>query len=380
MSIRKLLMSAGLALGLASTALASPALAEDAQLPGSMVWTAYDVGSSGYVEASAAADAMIKKYGVRVRILPSGTSVGRLLPLKAGRADVGWLANEVYFATEAVHDFATRDWGPQDLRIGLGRPGPFGFAVAADAGVEKIADLRGKRVPFIKANPSINTKVEAMLAFGGLTWDDVQVVEVPSYGAALRAVVDGLADAAGTVPTAAAMYELESSKRGLIWPDLPVDDKDGWDAVQSVAPFFAPATFTEGAGLSKDKPAHLMAYRYPMLTFYAGADEDFVYNIVKAMDETYGLYKDGSAAMVAWEIAKAGRTPADAPFHPGAVRYLKEIGVWTAEDQAWNDKREARMAAVRKAWEAAVKAAEAKGVSDDEWPAFWADWRKANLS
>ena len=44
-----------------------------------------------------------------------------------------------------------------------------------------------------------------------------------------------------------------------------------------------------------------------------------------------------------------------APFHPGAVKALKEAGVWTAEDQAHNDaliKRQGVLAAAWKAYEA----------------------------
>ncbi|NKX74751.1 TAXI family TRAP transporter solute-binding subunit, partial [Rhodobacteraceae bacterium R_SAG3] len=238
---------------------ALPARAGDAELPRSLLWATYDVGSSGYVEASAIADAFAKEYGTRVRIMPSGTSIGRLLPLKTGRVQYGWLANELYFATEALYDFAAPEWGPQDLRIVAGRPSTFGMAVAADSGIASIADIRGKRVPRIKANPSINIKVEAMLAFAGLTWDDVEVVEVPSYGAALKAVVDGQADVAGSTPTAATLYELESSPRGILWAPLPKENAEGWDALTSVADFFAPATATKGAGISEDNPANIFA-------------------------------------------------------------------------------------------------------------------------
>lgn len=99
-----------------------PAAAEDPELPRSMLWSTYDVGSSGYAEASAIADAFGKEFGRPVRITPSGTSIGGLLPLKTDRVQYGWLANEVFFATEALYDFEVQEWGPQDLRIVAGRP------------------------------------------------------------------------------------------------------------------------------------------------------------------------------------------------------------------------------------------------------------------
>ena len=60
------------ALGTLAGVIASPAVAQ--KLPASSVWTAYDLGSSGYVEASAIAEALMKTGAIRVRIVPSGTS------------------------------------------------------------------------------------------------------------------------------------------------------------------------------------------------------------------------------------------------------------------------------------------------------------------
>lgn len=363
----------GAALALA----AGTASAGEADLPKSMLWATYDVGSSGYAEASAIADAFAKEYGTRVRIMPSGTSIGRLLPLKTGRVQYGWLANELFFATEALYDFSVREWGPQDLRVIAGRPSTFGMAVAGDAGIGTLADIRGKRVPWIKANPSINIKVEALLAFGGLTWDDVEVVEVPSYGAALKALVDGQVDVAGSTPTASTLYELESSSRGLDWAPMPADNAEGWEAIRSVASFFAPATTTQGAGISEEDPAHIFAVRYPMITVYADADADEVYNFTRALDETYGIYSGATKATPQWALKHSGTTPADAPFHPGAIRYLEEIGVWSEKDAAWNEERLDRLTAVREAWDSAIEAALDEGIADKDWAAFWAEY-KAN--
>lgn len=42
-----------------------------------MVWSAYDLGSSGYAEATGIANALKQNYGTRIRIVPAGTSIGR---------------------------------------------------------------------------------------------------------------------------------------------------------------------------------------------------------------------------------------------------------------------------------------------------------------
>jgi TRAP transporter TAXI family solute receptor len=153
------------------------------KLPDTMLWSCYDVGSTGYVHASAMADALLKKYGTRVRLMPSGTSIGRLMPLKAKRVEVGWLATEANFAAEGIYDFAAYEWGPQDVRVILALPTAHAVIVTKESGIKTLKDLKGKRVSWIPGNPSLNVKMEAYLAFANLTWDDVKKVEFPSYGA-----------------------------------------------------------------------------------------------------------------------------------------------------------------------------------------------------
>lgn len=351
-----------------------------ADLPRSMIWSAYDVGSSGYTEASAIADGLMRQSDARVRIMPSGTSIGRLLPLKTGRASYGFLANEVFFAAEALYEFSSQEWGPQDLRVLLGRSAGFGMMTAADAGIESIADLKGKRVARVQANPSVNVKVEAILAFAGLSWDDVEVVEFPSFAASMRGVVEGTVDSAGTVPTGSIVYELEASPRGLMWPAIPAEDAAGWGRLADIAPIFEPLAETVGAGMSADQPAHMIGYRYPMITTYASTDADEVYAVTKAVAESFDSYKDVTAAMPRWDAKLSGKPVQDAPFHEGAVRYLKEVGIWTDEDQAWNDARLARMQKVQAEWDAAVEAALDQQVAGKDWAKFWADWRARTLN
>lgn len=338
-------------------------------LPDSMTWSAYDVGSAGYAEASAIADAFGKKYGTRIRIQPSGSSIGRLQPVLTKRAEIGFLATETFFATEGVHDFSERRWGPQDLRAIAGRPGAFGVFTAGDNDIKQLKDLKGKRVAFVAGNPSVNVKCEAFLSFAGLSRSDVEAVTFPTYGAAMSSVAQGLSDASCTTTTPSQVYELEQSPKGIRWLDVPPDDKEGWARLKAVAPFFQPLRETVGAGISEAKPANILAYRYPIMVVRADMDDNTAYAVIKALDETYGMYKDATKVMPRWKLDVAGTPSIDAPFHPGAIRYLKEKGIWTAEHQQWNDDRMARLTALRGAW--AKTLVEGKGKSDEEFGKIW---------
>lgn len=363
--------TAGVALTLGGAAVAQ-------NLPSTMTWSSYDVGSAGYAEASAMADAFGKKYGTKVRIQPSGSSIGRLQPVLQKRADVGFLATEAFFAAEGTEDFGKKRWGPQDIRVLAGRPAAFGLPTAADANIKTFADLKGKRMAFVAGNPSLNVKCEAYLGFGGLTLKDVEVVMFPSYGAAMSSIAQGKTDATCTTTTPSQMYELAESPRGIRWLEAPASDKAGWARMQAIAPFFGPTVETVGAGISTQKPAALMAYRYPVLTVRGDMTPDQAYAFVKAMDETFDLYKNATKVMPRWNLKVSGNPPADAPFHAGAVRYLKEKGLWTAEHEQWNQAREKRLKALIAAWNQTM--AKGKDLSDEQFAELWTKNRNAALA
>ncbi|MDI5983218.1 TAXI family TRAP transporter solute-binding subunit [Halomonas sp. M4R5S39] len=347
-------------------------------LPDTMTWTAYDVGSQGHSEASAIADAFGRAHDSRIRIQPAGSAIGRLQPLLSGRADYAYLATESFFATEGLHDFAERRWGPQDLRAVAGRPSTFGVPTAADAGIRTLEDLRGKRVAYVAGNPSVNVKCDAILAFGGLTRDDVEAVMFPAHAAAMSSLAENRADATCTTTTASQLYELAESARGIHWVDIPADDEEGWRRMNRVAPVFQPFRETIGAGLSEASPANMLAYRYPIIVSLADRSDDEVYEFVKALDETYDLYKDATSAIHRWAIDDAGVPPIDIPFHAGAIRYLEEQGIWNEEMQAWNEARLARLEALSEAWSQARE--EGGDLDDEAFAALWDERRQAVLA
>ena len=272
----------------------------------------------------------------------------------------------------------------------MGRVASVGFAVAADAGVKEISDLKGKRIGYVKGNPSVNVKNDAYLAFGGVTRDDVEVVWFGSYSAMKTAVLANQLDAFGSVPGSANMREIEASPRGLYWPQFPAENKEGWKKVKDVISFAAPVKETRGAAMSKDDPKWLVGYRYPMITVYQKAvTTDEVYNLIKAIDLSYDDYKNTTSSSADWALEKAARPPYDAPAHEGTIRYMKEKELWRPEDQAWHDERLARLNTLLTAWEDAqadfhdFRAAERekgnKVDASEAWPEYWAKARMEAL-
>jgi hypothetical protein len=72
--------------------------------------------------------------------------------------------------------------------------------------------------------------------------------------------------------------------------------------------------------------------------------------MTKAVGETFDLYKAANPIMTRWQAEQAGTPPQDAAFHDGAIRYLKERGIWKPEHQTWQDGMLKRHATLQAAW------------------------------
>jgi len=351
---------------------------DNINLPKTMIWSTYGLASSSYPEASAFADALMKNYNVRVRLKPSGTGIGRLLPLKKKKVSIAFLGSESFFASEGIYDFAKKKWGPQNLRVILARPNTFGIAVPANTDIYKIADLKGKRVAYTTANPSVNVKVEAIMSFADLTWNDVKKTVFPSFTASVKALQTGKVEAVGAVPSGPGVYELAASKKGIRWLDMPKKNTEAWNKLQNIIPFMHPERETIGAGLSSDNSVELGGYRYPTLTVYADTSEDNVYNFVKAIDLSYELFKNVTPVMYRWKLDLAVGTPVDAPIHKGTIKYLKEKNLWSDEDEKWNNHRIERLNTLLKGWEKFLTKNE--DLTDEDFKSKWLEERKLLLA
>jgi TRAP transporter TAXI family solute receptor len=334
--------------------LAGGAAAEDAKvkLPRQIAWTAYDVGSGGYNSSVAIGKALKDAYGVDLRVLPGKNDVSRTIPLREGK--VPFSATGIgasYFAQDGLYEFGAPDWGPQPVRLVIYDQADQGSAIgtAKDADIKTLKDLKGKRVAWVVGAPALNENIAAFLYAAGLSWDDVKKVEFGGFGASWDGIINGQVDAAWATTTSGKAYQLEASPRGIYWPPAPHGDKEFWARLKKVAPYFVPIMATEGAGISKQHPYEGATYPYPILITMPQVPDDLVYNMLKALVLQYPKYKDGAPGNDGWALGKQKFTWV-APYHPGAIRFYKERGLWTEEAQKHTDMLERRQAVLAEAW------------------------------
>jgi len=340
-------------MGVSITAASSSVFAQDSepQLPEQMAWTAYNLGTTGYNQSVAIGAMLREKYDVTLRVIPGQNDVSRLLPLKTGRVQFSANGVATYFAQEGVYQFADPEWGPQPLRMVMSSSGLSNqaVAVAADIGVSSFAELRGRRVPFVRAAPALNISMEAYLACGGLTWDDVVRVDFPGYDASWEGIINGDVDVAFGTTVSGPTRRLEASPRGIAWLPAPHDDEGCWERLLNVAPYFTKYNATRGAGISDENPQEAGTYPYPILITQADQDENTVYWLTRVMHENYDAYKDADPGAIGWAL-EFQVFDWVVPYHEGAVRYWKEIGVWTDAYEAHNAELIRRQDVLAVAW------------------------------
>lgn len=368
-------------LTLAATAalLALPATgwAADAKLPPQVVWTAYDTGSSGFNQVVAYGKALKEALGTDIRVLPGANDISRMTPLKTGRAQFSAMGVGSFFAQEGMDVFAAEGWGPQRLCL-LGSVvsgNAISAGVAGDIGVKNFSDLRGKRIAWVVGSAALNTNMEAFLAFGGLTWADVEKVEFSGYGASWKGLIGNQADAAIASTISGVTRELEASPRGIVWPPNPKDDKAAWDRMQAVAPYYTPHLATAGSGgISPETPLPSASYPYPIMVTYDTQDPELVYASVKSMYDLADKYKDGAPGADGWALDKQTMDWV-LPFCTATIEYFKEAGVWTDDLQKHRDALVHRQDVLTGAW----KAFEATGPAEADYQTTWVKMRAKAL-
>jgi len=347
-------MALRITIGALALAAAVPVQAQ--KLPATLTLTAYDTGSSGFNIAVAVGKAFKDRHGTNVRVLPAGNDVARLAPLKAGRAQASAMGIGVYFAQEGVFEFGVRDWGPQPLRLILASSdcNAISLGVAKDTGVRQVKDLKGKRVGMVVGSPALNQNALAVLAFGGLTRNDVKLVEFSSYGAMWKGIINNEVDAAIASTISGQAKEAEASPRGLVYPPTPAADRAGWARLNKIGPYYAPHKATCGVGITASSPVELPNYPYPIFMAYAQQPAEVVYAIAKALISGYDAYKDGAPGAAGLELKRQNLAWA-LPYHEGTVRALKEAGAWKGEHEAHNQALLKRQQTLAAAWSAYLK-------------------------
>lgn len=238
---------------------------------------------------------------------------------------------QVAMANAAISYFAVRGEGAwkskREIRaVATMAPNVGMFVTTQSTGIKSIADLKGKRVVLGPAGAGFNYFLEPLLEAHGIKYSDMTVLN-GNYLSASNMIADGKADAAfmgGAHPVTAA-GQLCSSQDVVF---LKFDET----AVEKLKayPFYfnVPIPADKYSDLNED----LMGINVGNMQLLSHADvsEDVIYNFTKVMYENRAAIAEQHPAGKALNPKNIIRDTGT-PFHAGAIKFYKEIGLWADE-------------------------------------------------
>ena len=266
-----------------------------------------------------------KEHGIRCSVESTGGSVYNTRTIREGELDFGVVQSDVQSAAiEGVRAFEN-DEPYGDLRAVFSvHPEPMHVMVRADAGINSVMDMKGKRVNI--GNPGSGTRVLANVLMGaaGVTPDDFSLAAEPKSSEQSAALCDGKIDAA----IWAAGLPNGSSMEATSTCDIKILDltTSGTDTVLAENPAYAAATIPGGLYPGNDGD---IASWGPKATFVTDAStpDEVVYQLVKAVFENHDDFKKLHPAFNRLTKQEMASDALSAPIHPGAAKYYKEAGL-----------------------------------------------------
>lgn len=282
-------------------------------------------GNTGtyYAYGTALGQILGEKADLRFNIQSTGASKANIQLIDAKEVDMAIVQNDVmdyayngtdlFEADGAVTGFSAMAGLYAEVVQIIARPG---------SGIETIADLKGKDVSVGDAGSGVEFNAKQILEAYGISFDDINKQNL-SFGASADAYKDGKIDAffaTAGAPTTAIM-DLVSSQSILV---LGIEE-DKAEELKGSYPFYTTYTIPAGTYTGVEEDVETLAVK---ATFIVSNDlsEEVVYNMTKALFENKDAISSANQKGAELDPAYAVEG-ISIPFHKGAEKYFKEIGV-----------------------------------------------------
>ena len=259
--------------------------------------------------------------GTNIQILPGG-GVRNALAIEIGKADIA-LGNAVSTIDGVAGRPPFKKPATKLRNVATFYAQYFQAVVVADAGIETIADLKGKAIAVGLRGDSGEQLARDALSVYGLTYDDFSDVNHLNYSDTVALFQDGHIDVfmiQTTLPSSAVM-EAGTSRPARI---LAIAD-DKLAALSRINQQYLRRVIPEGT--YPDQGGDIQTFgSWTHLMVSADLPDDHVYALTKAVVEAraeFGNVVQAMAGITAEQMA----APIGVAMHPGAERYYREQGL-----------------------------------------------------
>ena len=174
-------------------------------------------GTTNHATVGTWAPLLEKGTGITIRIVPESKYPLAHQWLNHGTVDIDVMTStQMAQALRCVGGYGTKQkWNSANTRllwnsVFLNNA----WAVRADSDIKTPYDLKGKKVSVAMDSPIFMKWAKAVLAWGNLTVDDVDIVKGSSFVGANRDFMEGRSDASMFMPTSSVAVEAEAIRGG----------------------------------------------------------------------------------------------------------------------------------------------------------------------
>lgn len=217
------------------------------------------------------------------------------------------------------------------LRVIFEGHSSFRYLVARkDSGIKSVADLKGKRLLGKRPGEvTIEQAANALLKAYNISPQDVRMITTTETNEAVDALKMGSADAAilpGGSPLSNLMDLAQSTDITLI--SIPQDKIS--TVLANLGPGYEIGPIPPNTYKGQSSAVNTI-YIPQTLVCRVDLPEDLIYQITKALEEGQEEIAKNNKLGKFWTAKNTLSLPAPAPYHPGTVKYFKELNLWTQE-------------------------------------------------
>jgi len=208
------------------------------------------------------------------------------------------------------------------------------FVAPKALGITKVSELKGKRIPkFTQFAPLFMVNLN-ILAAGLDVSKDVVSISTASPVTGAQQLIDGMIDASFGGITMPVFREADAAKGVRCLGHNPTPEIEA--RIRAVFPGAAFVRVEPEPGLvGLPEPTWLIA-QHNALFSATSIPDDVVYKFVKVIWENRQDLVPYAPDFKDWVNEPPANTYAACPYHPGAIRYYKEAGLWSNEMEQWN--------------------------------------------
>lgn len=305
-------------------------------LPSVIKLGTHPIGSFSNIACSTLATVLTKHSGISVKVMPTSGPTEWLPMIATGEVEGGWLSHydaQLGRLGRAEYKAATAGKGAPIYLLCTMLPNYSGALTSERSGIKKLSDLKGKRVAaWLSGSPATNALSRSVLANMNVKESYFSsLLTVVGMDGGTRAIIEGKVDATFNAALGmAVVQELEATKgaRFLSFDPSP----EAFARMQEFYPCF-PVTLPPGPGrVGVKEPNTFQVYNF----YLVGAEklsDDAAYTIVKTIwDNREDLIKTHSRFReLTLEQQCFVSNKAIIPYHPGAIKFYKEKGLWGPE-------------------------------------------------